>query len=552
MGLTEKQLLARLQDLEDRIARLEGETDTEQDIGDFTFTEEPSPVPFAKPFKPAVKRQRDPIPATQILGWTGILALVLAAAYLIKLGIDLGWLTPARQIIMAFIGGIGLVGAGLALRQNDREYASLLPAGGVVILFLTTYGAHLYYRLIPFSVAVGAISLICLLSLWLCYHFSSEIYAYFATIGSYTAPLLLPGLRAVVTDLAIYYTAWSLLYCACAIWLRKRHIYLVAAYLALLGFDLIWYQQWSRMSNPHWEAAIIFQAVQFIIFAGCTALFTLKHDDRLDRSTAIGHLPPLLIFYALEYNLLDRYLHSYAPWIALASLLALLLIYLAARYGFRQPLEGGQLILSTYAAIVLFHALYLELLPDILAPWAGLAAGLILAAWLFTKGEPDKANWPLIGAFGLIFIINALRSMLNYDLQDVTGGDYLALAFAAELYAAYFFLRRVDLPEQFKGGLLYVGHFSAMAAPVNIFDDRLPVSLTWALLAILALIIAIKIRDRLLAQSSLFIFAVSGAKVLLYDLDNAAPLIRIGCLVILGISFYIGGWLYRKTGDLES
>jgi uncharacterized membrane protein len=90
-----------------------------------------------------------------------------------------------------------------------------------------------------------------------------------------------------------------------------------------------------------------------------------------------------------------------------------------------------------------------------------------------------------------------------------------------------------------------------MAAPIHLFDQRLAVSLTWAVLAVASLLIALQVRDSLLGQSSLFIFAVSGAKVLLYDLSQSAPLIRIGCLVILGVSLYLGGWLYRKVGELE-
>jgi uncharacterized membrane protein len=90
-----------------------------------------------------------------------------------------------------------------------------------------------------------------------------------------------------------------------------------------------------------------------------------------------------------------------------------------------------------------------------------------------------------------------------------------------------------------------------MAAPVHIFDDRLPVSFCWALLAVVCLVLALKVRDKLLAQSSLFVFAVSGAKVLWYDLNHAVPLIRIACLIILGISFYLGGWLYRKVGEID-
>jgi uncharacterized membrane protein len=65
------------------------------------------------------------------------------------------------------LAGCGLIGGGIALRRADRQYASLLPAGGAVILFLSAYAAHLYYRLIDYPLALSAVVVICLLSLWL-------------------------------------------------------------------------------------------------------------------------------------------------------------------------------------------------------------------------------------------------------------------------------------------------------------------------------------------------------------------------------------------------
>jgi uncharacterized membrane protein len=565
MTPTDDELKKQVLALEARVRRLEAllAPPATQESGDFIFLDAAPPTPprtTTAPARPRPLPRPVPRPAspqldvTQLLGWAGVTALVLAVAYLIKLGVDLGWLTPARQILLAIVGGVTLIGSGIVLRQADRHYASLLPAGGVVILFLATYGAHLYYRLIPFPAAIAGIGVICLLSLWLCQLFESELYAFFAVVGSYSAPLLLPGLRAEVSDLAIYYSAWSLLFCAYGLWLGQRRIYLTAAYLALLGFDLIWYGHWNHLPTADWRGALLFQAIQLAIFAGATALFTLRHQQPLDRDEAIVHLPPLLLFYALEYGLLDRYLPAWAPWIAVASLLLLLVIYGAARSAFSASLQGGQLILGVYAAVVLFHAGYLEVLPDEFAPWVALGVGAVAAAWLATQAEIKTQHWPLLAVAGVIFGLNALRAGVHFELGRVVAGDWLALAYALELYLGYGLLRRFGpkLALPLRAALLFAGHLAAMAAPIHLFDQRLAVSLTWAILAVAALFLALQIRDRLLGQSSLFIFAVSGAKVLLYDLSQSAPLIRIGCLFILGVSLYLGGWLYRKVDDLEN
>ena len=66
--------------------------------------------------KPALHDETRPALATSILGWGGALALVLAAAYLIRLAIDTGWLTPVRQVGLAAIAGLALIAAGPTTR----------------------------------------------------------------------------------------------------------------------------------------------------------------------------------------------------------------------------------------------------------------------------------------------------------------------------------------------------------------------------------------------------------------------------------------------------
>ena len=39
----------------------------------------------------------------------------------------------------------------------------------------------------------------------------------------------------------------------------------------------------------------------------------------------------------------------------------------------------------------------------------------------------------------------------------------------------------------------------------------------------------------------------SAGKVLLYDLHQSAPLVRIGILLVLGLTLYAGGWLYQRV-----
>jgi len=536
----------RLTAIEARLARLERLLSPPQKI------EEPPSAPVAEEnFTFELLEESPPGSpaslATGLLGWGGVTALVLAAAYLIKLGIDLGWLTPARQTALAALGGLILIGTGVALRQADRRYAGLLPAGGLAILFLAVYGAHLYYRLLAAGAAAAAVVLLCLLALWLCHLFADELYALFAVAGSYSAPLLLPVLRGDILGLALYFAAWDTLFCLYALRIGRRRIYLLALYLSLIIFDLIW-----RVSDPgEWSTALGFQSFQFVLFAACTAAFSMRRRSPLDHRAALAHLPPLLLFYILQYAVLDRHLPSWAPWIALASSAVPALAYAAARWRLQRELPGGRLLLSAYAALVLLHAGYLEAVPDRWQPWAALLIAAVAGAGALRR-PVQSGDWPLLAAAGLIYAVNYLRIILHADLDRIAGSDLLVLAFAGELYLAYFLACRFRLSERLRLPLVYAGHVGALAAAVHLFSGRLAVSLCWGALAVAALLFSLWRQDRILGQSSLLVFAASGAKVLLYDLAGAAPLVRIACLLVLGVTLYLGGWLYRKVAAMDS
>lgn len=493
------------------------------------------------------RHETSTLSVTQILGWTGATALVLAVAYLIRLALDAGWLTPERQLGLAVLSGFALIGAGLKLRSADRQYASLLPAGGLVVLFLSIYGAHLYYHFIGVPLAAGAVILTCLAALWLGRLFESELYGLFAVVGSYSAPFLLHALAGSVVDLVIYFSAWSVLFCLYSIWIGNRRTYLLAAYLALLGFHLLW----SRMAPDEWGAAFAFQMLQFAIFLAGAIGFSVRHQRPMRSEEAMAHLPLLLIFYALQYWLLERHVPAFAPWIALGSVAVLLGAHFVAKHALG-ALPASSMLVSTYAALAIFHAGYMELLPAALAPWVALLLLPALGLAIRSRGEFASLGWPIRALVVVIFALNYQRVVLGAGMDSVPAHELLALLYAAALYVAYALVRRMPALESFATVALYVGHVAMMSAAVQILDGRLAVSLAWGAVALACLALAFRTRDKLLGKSSLLIFAASAAKVMLFDLSHAAPLVRIGLLVVLGVTLYAGGWMYKKVDLLDA
>ncbi len=505
----------------------------------------PSPPPARRSFGAATSAVSDRADARfigSILGWGGALALVLAASYLIRLAIDSGWLTPVRQVAFAAIFGVLLVAAGFAMRTINRQYAGLLPAAGVAVLFLAIYGGHLYHEIIGARQAGVAVLLVCAASLWLCRAFSSDMYALFAVAGSYSAPLLLRTESGSITDLAIYFTAWSVVFAIFAVWHGRRLIYLLAAYLAFVAFDVAWRQTGSG----HWIAVLVFQSAQFLIFGLATVMFSVRRQSPLDAPSAVPHLPPLLLFYFLQYTLLKQHLPEFAPWIAVLSLVLVALLFLFARGREGQALPGGELLLSSYSALVLFHAGYVESVPHDWAPWfVVFAVPLLIYAGLRAVDSPT-ARIPVWIVAGIIALENYFRVTFETEVRAVPAHQLLPVAYALLLYGGYWFARRERALNQARPVMLYMGHLSAMAAALQLLTEPILQSAAWGVLAVACLMLSLRMTDKMLGQSSLAVFGMAAFKVLLVDLKGASPVARIVGLVVLGIALYAGGLLYQR------
>jgi uncharacterized membrane protein len=509
------------------------------------------PPAFSKPLAvSAAKRTDSSIPVTNILGWAGASALVLASIYLVVLAVDAGWLTPVRQVLLAMLGGFALIGTGLLLRSRDMHYASLLPAAGVVILFMATYGAHNYYHLIDTTFATSGIIAVCLVSLWLNRMFQSELYALFAVAGSYTAPLFLGDSGYSIADLIIYFACWSVVFSVFSIRVAQRNVYILAMYLALVIFDV----KWHDAMPDAWLEALLFQTVHFLIFVAAASVFSARIEP-MSQETAIKHIPALVLFYFVQYHILHKYVPAMAPWVAIASAAVLLASYFVVARVRATTLEGGRMLLSAYVALVLVHAGYIESVPAEWAPWVGLLLVPLVAVYAVVRGDMQAPGVPLWGAVGLIFFANYLRLFTGHTLMSDSSSvplhDLLGICYAVELYLAYYLLRKAAVMRDAGMLALYAGHIALMVWAIQMFDSRLLVSLVWGALALGCLLLSLQRRDKLLGQSSLLIFAASVLKVFLYDIASAAPLIRIASLLVVGASLYLGGWLYKKVNALE-
>ena len=89
------------------------------------------------------------------LAWPSFLAfVVLTVAFTLKLAIDNDWIGPGARVVTGGVGGVALLYVAERLRGRGlRQYAFILSGGGILILYLSTYAAFDFYKLISQPIA---------------------------------------------------------------------------------------------------------------------------------------------------------------------------------------------------------------------------------------------------------------------------------------------------------------------------------------------------------------------------------------------------------------
>lgn len=542
-GMTPQEIDYALLRLNDRLKRVEEQLG----LRPLPPGEVSAPVAPPQPEKvaPSTIRQTVPPPPPAVIkpgNWLAIAAVicfVVAAGFIVKLSVDSGWLTPPRQLGLAALLGLTLIGAGLALRRADREYASFLPAAGVIVLYLTAFAAHSLYSLLPFHIAIAAVVIVSAICIWLYTELKHDIYAITAAVGAYLAPVIL-DLHGEAVFALYYFLCCSVAFATISIWLRTRTLTLVAAYLALLLTAAVG----SDFGDNALVAGVL--AVHFVVFAAGTWLYTRESRKALSDVEAWSFLPVLIAFYAFEYELLDRLVPALAPWISLGFAAFLIGLYLAARKLLATQMASQSLVL-TYATVVAFHSGYLQLLPEPIKPWLFVILALGVAfSPLATGTRPKGALWvPFVAAAaiaGVEYLKMLFHLFATFDIHTMV----VALAAFASLWVLI--LRSERKQASWSYAVLGLAHLLAILGFYRLTAGvgSLAVSASWLLYAVAVIVFAFTRKDETMAKSALVILALSAGKALLYDAASAPTVVRIVCLLLTGIVLYGCGLLIRK------
>jgi uncharacterized membrane protein len=134
----------------------------------------------------------------------GVVALLMATGYLLKLSFDRNWISPALRCIGGSLAGLVVGALGWRLEPKYRTYGAALVGAGAGIIYLSIWAACRLYGVLPSATGIVGLALVSVALAMIAYAINVEALGITAALGAFFAPVLL-GQRQTSADLLLLY-----------------------------------------------------------------------------------------------------------------------------------------------------------------------------------------------------------------------------------------------------------------------------------------------------------------------------------------------------------
>ena len=180
---------------------------------------------------------------SQVLNRIAIVALLVGAAYGLKLAVDYGWLGPVARVAIGLVAGAGLVLWSERFRAKGfAAFSYSLKAVGSGVLYLSLWAAFRLFHLIPASAGLLLMVGVTAWNAFMAWAQDSELLAAYAIAGGFATPILLSTGGNHEIFLFIYLLAIDVATVA-LVRLRGWPRLLLGAFPLTAGYFIGWYIQ---------------------------------------------------------------------------------------------------------------------------------------------------------------------------------------------------------------------------------------------------------------------------------------------------------------------
>lgn len=506
------------------------------------------------------------------LGWIAVVLGIFTASFFLRYAYENNWIGPQGRVAIGESIGLVLACAGLSYhRRGWRLFARMLTACGIVVLYLSTYSAFGFYRLLPQGQAGGFMAAIVALSLIAAVLYDSAAIAFVSIVGGFLSPVLLS------TDQDSYQAFFTYL---AALNLGVALVVLARGWPGMASMSLAFTQVlfWSWYAgNYHPEKrawAIGFQAVVYVLYLSQDLGVQLRRVTGVRWESAVRMIAAAICWFAAFFIILKP---DYRPWmgssaLVMAAVYALiagrllrfrgiytveLLTAVSLAVGFTAlaiPLEAGSRWIAfgwaACAACLGWLSVRVAAMP--LRVIASVLAAMSLGRLLFIDLDsyPSDAVMPILNSIALpslgaaSCLLAAIAASMPYRKKRNALQSALIGTEAIVALCALCAVLSVDIYHYFDvlAGL-------AVDSPVDWERvGRMSVSVLWTLYASTLLTIGFKWRLSGLRWLAIGFFGLTIFKVFVFDMAGLNQLYRIVAFLVLAVFLGLAARVYQRLG----
>ncbi|MBI3396344.1 MAG: DUF2339 domain-containing protein, partial [Spirochaetia bacterium] len=394
--------------------------------------------------------------AGNLLGKLGLLALVLATAWFIKLAFDEQWINESGRIYTGLISGFLVTAGGLYLAHKSYRILPLAIIGaGSAILYISIWGAYHYYDLIGFQEAFVFLVIMSIITAALAYGGQSQVLYAFSLLGSMLAPVLLSHGENSYRFLFSYLTLVN----AGFLVLSARYSWRVVPWLLFIS-NVILFSIWGEEHLAHSSFTVPYLYVMaFFLMFSVRQLFLAprtSHAFRLDE--AILFVLTGIFASAASFWLLDAHHRPLRPhgWLVIAGCAAAFFVAVDRMLVRRkEPLPRPTELLLCSSVLVLFVPVLFAAVTDFTDGSIRTASWIAFAGILSVTAAAQKSR--IILAVALVawlpafFRLFLMEDRPDYFLPVWNGRFAMHVMAAALLGAAYAVQRKAPLHTWMRG-----------------------------------------------------------------------------------------------------
>jgi len=210
----------------------------------------------------------------------------MALGFFVKVAWENDWVGPAGRVLTGAVTGLALVAGGVRLlSQRYRPLGQGLAGAGLAALYVSAYGAHGFYGLIPRELAGFLLLAVTVNAVLLAVRLETRLLALLAWLGAYLAPVLL----STGEDRALALFTYLALLAAGALAVDRRRAWPETLPVAFLGTVLLYAGWFERFYSP---ANLTVAAAGALFFSALFALVPRSQD---------GGGRPLLVVSAVAF-----------------------------------------------------------------------------------------------------------------------------------------------------------------------------------------------------------------------------------------------------------